>query len=433
MSVSGATFRSADSASNDGLSVAALVGFLLMWSASTSTTADAILVLGGLLLVVGGWLYPARDWNLRSHNAIALSVAVVTVSRFVAPGGLTTLPWVRFSLVVSLLAIFVGWLLVTRLPRVAPRVALVVVVAVLSGISAIIRPPPPVDVYRLHVEAGRLISEGQNPYTDMDVPQDMTQPSRLRLSGYAYPPLTIVGYALPSIVMDPRWAATAWWVFLVVLLSRRAARDDYLFWLLIVVVTAPLVVPLLLLTVTEPFVACLLIVGVENYGRRASARNSVLLGLTMGTKQHVPTGLLGIGRQVGWAKGWLVATGAVLAIGSGFLIGRSGYLRATIQPGLTSEPFPLAASLYGLTGGRIEVPTLMTVALASLVGWLVGRGRVVATVVPVIGSTTVILGFAPIVTWTNWVLVMTLAVYHHIARTGELPPLPAKGDPPQDR
>lgn len=388
-----------------------------MWSASTSTTADAIFVLGGLLLVVGAWSYPhAGDVTLHSHHLIAVLIAVVTVSRFIIPGGLTALSWVRFTLPISLVAILIAWLLVTRITPVWPRMVLVLVIATVSGLLAFARPPPPLDVYRIHIEAGRLIKEGQNPYSAMDLAQDLQRPE-VRLSGYAYPPLTLIGYGIPSIVIDPRLVSTFWWVLLIGLLGHRATRDPYLFWLLIISVTSPLVVPMLLATFTEPYVAFLLVLGFEFYRRRPSTGRSLLLGLTIGSKQHVPTGLPGLWREMGWSNGWPVVAGAALALGSGFLLSPFGYFRATMNNGLTADPFPLSASLYGLSGGRIDVSIWVAVAIALPVGWLVGRRRPTPTVLPLIASISIIIGLAANAVWSHWVLVMILALYHHIVRT----------------
>lgn len=402
---------------HDGLSLVGLFGFLIMWSASTSTSADAVFVLGGLLLVVAAWSYPhAGDLTLHSHHLIALLIAVVTVSRFIIPGGLTALSWVRFTLPISLVAILVAWLLATRVSRVWPRMVLVLAIAALSGLLAFVRPPPPLDVYRIHIEAGRLIKEGQNPYSAMDLAQDLQRPE-VRLSGYAYPPLTLIAYAVPSIVLDPRLVSTVWWVLLIGLLGRRLARDPHLFWLLIIAVTSPLVVPMLLATFTEPLVACLLVFGFELYRRQPSTGRALLLGLTLGSKQHVPTGLPGVWREVGESKGWAVVAGSALALGSGFLLSPFGYFRATMNNGLTAEPFPLAASLYGLSGGRINVSIWVAVTIALPVGWLVARRRRVPTVLPLIASTSIIIGLAANAVWSHWVLVMILATYHHAIRS----------------
>lgn len=414
MRTSEPTPRSAEGTPSSGLSLVGLCGFLVMWSATTYTSADAIFVLGGLLLVVGAWSYPrAGDLNLRSHHAIALLIAIVTVSRFLILSGLTALPWVRSSLLVSLLAIVAGWLLVTRVPRVALRMVLVLTIAAVSGLLAFARPPPPLDVYRIHIEAGRLIMEGRNPYSAMDVAQDLRRPE-VRLSGYAYPPLTLIGYAIPSIVLDPRLVSTVWWVLLIGLLGRRATRDPYLFWLLIVGVTSPLVSPMLLATFTEPFVAYLLVLGFELYRRRPSTGRSLLLGLTIGSKQHVPTGLPGLWRELGWSSGWTVIAGSAFALGSGFLISPFGYFHATINNALTGDPSPISASLYGLSGGRINVSIWVAVAIALPVGWLIARRRPVPTVLPLIASTSIIIGLSAHAVWSHWVLVMILALYHHI-------------------
>lgn len=286
--------------------------------------------------------------------------------------------WITVAAVVLLAMLFPVVQRNGRLPTWAWLLVTIWVVA--SGTASVLADPQTwIDVWALHGEAGEAWLNGQNPYSDLSVPNPMTQfPAGSIYEGYVYPPISLVTYALSdALAGDSRWFAILCGIGLVLAIRRlsRSGDTDVLGLLLLVSPGWPLMVQL---SWTE--VLSVLLLALAFVAKPGGRVRSVLFGLFIGSKQYLLFTALPV--AVSWlrrrTRALILAGGVAAAAYAVGLVFGAGYVDWVFLFHLRVPPRPLGDNIPGLAelllGIEIHFPSWMSIlAGLALGGWTASR------------------------------------------------------------
>lgn len=239
------------------------------------------------------------------------------------------------------------------------------------------------DVLFLHKEAADAMADGENPYTGaVEVPDGAptAEPGDV-ITGYVYPPITALGYALGEWTGgDPRYVSLIAWLVTLAIVGARGVRDRDGRWLLIMILLAALPGwPLVLRAAwIEPLSLGLLAVAWLVWNRPAAS--GAASGLALATKQYfvVTAPLLVLDRSSGWrTRLWTAALAIAVTLAPALIWDYEAFWSAAIEFHLSRPPRPDSVNLVGLLHA-LDVPWRPPGALALGLGLvtaaLLGRG-----------------------------------------------------------
>lgn len=288
------------------------------------------------------------------------------------------LAWIAFALV----------LFVMR--RRLTRIILAGVVAATLGLVAILGighidaiGDQGIDVYVLHVRTAQALASGQNPYTDaVTVPDGspLAGPDDV-LTGYVYPPLTGLSYALGHwLAPDTRYTSLAAWLGVLGIVGVAAVRRLSLRHALIMLLLAS--VPgwwfLLRAAWTEPLSVMFMAIALALWKRPFGS--GLGLGAALASKQYffVTAPVLLLHRDIGWVRRLVVAAAVVaVTIGAVLIWDFSAFWEAAIAFHTSTPPRPDSANLVGMLdmlGIRWAPPSILPIGLGIGAGIWAGAG-----------------------------------------------------------
>jgi hypothetical protein len=409
--------------------VLTVIGYLLFWSAALWNEVDGFFVFMGLLLAGSALSIPGlANVRVSSRHALAFWAMAFIGFRLLLPSDLMDLVMVRVGTGFGVAVVGAAWLASRSTNHVRARILVAALAAVGFGLIALIAPPPGIDIYRVHIEAGQLLVDGIDPYVSLEVPVNPSLPEAV-VVGYPYPPINLITYALVASFADPRLVSVVAWVILVTVIAIKTAEDIPRWWLLLYMIVAPAVVPLLVGTFTETLAAALVVTTFVWYQRKPGAIASFLHGIAISSKQHLsagaPGGALSL-RSFRTATWYLL--GVAVSLGSGLLISPGGYVNAVLQNAASLNPNPYSASLYGLLG--LRTPLLLAVLLAVATGLLVGLKHRSPSLRPLLWSVAVFLFLGSSTIWSHWMLVGWLATFEGLGTGAQSETTPAVATAP---
>jgi len=241
------------------------------------------------------------------------------------------------------------------------------------------------DIYRAHRTAGEVLTNGQNPYTDVVRFEDGNPYGEGRVfEGYPYPPVVLGTYGLAGSVTDPRLISTVAWLFFLGWLGWRAVQwrsgeaSSLSLAVLMVLGLSPLNSLIWFMAWTEPLTLALFAVAAilwERYPRSSG----VFLGLALASKQYLVflAPMLVLHRDRGSRPRSVLAAGvAGVTILVGFAPDPPAFLRSTVG-NLADIAFrPDTQSLPGLLGDlglQLNLPNIAWILVGLGVTTLLAR------------------------------------------------------------
>jgi hypothetical protein len=333
------------------------------------------------------------------------------------------------------LVLLVAWLC-NRRGRAGVAVAAILSFSILVGAYSIHEiAEPRIDVWRAHAGAAELLSSGGNPYADLDLPEDLSDPSSKRWQ-YFYPPVALAWYSGWTMVLgDPRWASLIAWVGALAISGWGLMRlPEPAFGVTLLAVTAIQPGWFMLLTgsFTEPLLI-LLVVGFVALRKMHPTWGAVVLGLGLGAKQHLLLAIPAL--LVGWRlydrrHGAIAALTGIGAFALGGVFGPVEFLTATvIDPAVAAPVNVQSVTLIGFLaafGITIKIPALAAIGLSVGAGLLAIRAPLRGTwqLCAVVASVAAFLALGDFAIWSNWTLVAFLLTMGGVARwaTNTAPP-----------
>ncbi len=278
---------------------------------------------------------------------------------------------------------------------------------------------PDIDVLELHQSAGNVLTKGLNPYVyaGVELRQPWTEAYPQWEAGYAYPPTTMVPYALASAYLgDARWVSVIAIALAVLMIARShvdrtpgARGIDLLIALALAIQHGNLFV--FSNGWTEPLALPFLVLAIGSWARNSTV-SSISLGLLISTKQYF---VMAFPLLLGWrdAGRWrrlviVVVSGLVVSVPL-ILWDVRGFVDSAIIPILQLGPRADSSNLYGL---GIEVPRWIAIGIPIAAGFGFGRfangpSGFAASLGSVFGL-QFLLGFAAFANY--WLLVGALAL-----------------------
>ena len=385
-----------------------ILALMCVWLASTWTRADGWLIgLAAILLVISQVVQaPVTAKNSGVLWLVAMTQLLVGAAMY------SVLHLFTLSRVTAAVGgcLVVGMGVLIRYGKVAWATVLLLLHSVVVTGLVLAEDPYPVDVYLVHQEAGRLLASRADPYSELEVRNRISEE---RVTGYPYPPLTLWTYGgLASLGGDPRWVGAFAWLVLVGLLAIRAKNDALALWILAMGSVAQSTPMMLLLTFSELFVAALVVSSYLLFREHRKPWAAVLFGLSFGAKQHLglalPAAAAAAARPQPKHRLWttaLIAIGAGLAGGAGFLLSPNAYWEATVANLAELQPNLEAASLFGMSNGRISTPVAVAAGLSILAGLFFAARKPARPLRSIAASVGTFLFFGTTTHWTHWTLI----------------------------
>jgi hypothetical protein len=274
---------------------------------------------------------------------------------------------------------------------------------------------PGIDVWRAHTGAAKLLSEGSNPYTDLNLTLEPGQTSG-PLRQYFYPPVSLAWYSTWTLALgDPRWGSLVAWLVLIGLGSAFALRSEnpsLAISLLAFVAVQPGWFFLLAGSFTEPLVVMLIATSIAVGSRRPTLAMTIL-GLGLASKQHLllAAPILAIDLWRSYPRRSIVlVVSTTAAFLSGIAFGPVAYLRAVLVGPTLAMPNNDGVSLHAVLekfGLALPSPTWLPVAAALAVTLVVAKSRVSsgwpANRIALVMAT--FLSFVSFAIWSHWMIV----------------------------
>lgn len=412
------------------LAAVGLFGFTMVLPPLTATLA----ALGGIAISILSLGRPAGGIRSRTVRlAVAgLGALVFLMGIYVGALGLPE-PAGVMPLVVSLSVLSMIALIVFG--GAAARVALVVgvllfVVTSVEVIATFGGNGYGLDVYRSHEAAADAVRDGQNPYTDAVKVLDgspVAEPGAV-IEGYAYPPVTLVGYVTADLVGgDPRLASVLAVVGLVGGVAwRLREKAEAAASVLMLLAAVPLQRAIVWSGWTEPVSLALLTAGVVLW--RREWLSPVLIGLALASKQYlvVLVPLLFLIDTRPWRRSIVAVGVAALSLVPAAVADFSAFWSTMVTRPLGIGFRPDTRSLSGALselGFSVEIPTWMMIGLViALSVWLAARLHTTSGLfagMAVVLAATFVLSLA----FTNyWWLVQWLVAFSVVVKASDQDP-----------
>jgi hypothetical protein len=403
---------------------------LILWLATTWTGVDRFLAAVAVLVLIA-LVIIGRTGILTKVNPSSNIMLVAGALALIFDLLIQRMSFIDRSLALVIhvgggMVLLVVWLC-NKWEKAGLAVAAVLIFSALVGAYAIDQiSEPKIDVWRAHAGAAELLLTGANPYADLDLLQDLSDPSSKRWQ-YFYPPVALAWYSGWSMVFgDPRWASLIAWLGALAIGGRTLIRLPKPAWgVTILAVTAVQPGWFLLLTgsFTEPLLM-LLVVSFLVVQREHPTWGAVLLGLGLGAKQHLLLAIPAV--FIGWSRydrrsGTIAVLTAIGAFSIGVVFGPVQFLSATVVDPAVSAPINLqSVTLTGFLaafGIMIAIPALVSIGLAVAAGLLAIRAPLLhkwqlrATT----ASVATFLALGDFAIWSNWTLVAFLLTTDGIA------------------
>jgi hypothetical protein len=396
---------------------------LILWQATTWTGFDRLLAAVAALTLVA-LVIMKRSGILTKINPSSNIILVAGAVALIYDLLIQRMSFIDQSLafVIHLgggLVLLVVWLC-NRWKRAGVSVAAILIFSAIVGAYSIKQiPEPRIDVWRAHAGAAELLSTGGNPYADLDLPQDLSDPSSKRWQ-YFYPPVTLAWFSGWTLVLgDPRWASLIAWLAALAIggwILMRIPQPAWGVTLLAVTAVQPGWFMLLTGSFTEPLLM-LLVVGFVALRGGHPTWGAVVLGLGLGAKQHLLLAVPAV--LIGWSsydrrRGTIAGLTAIGAFALGGVFGPAQFLSATVVDLAVAAPVNAqSVTLTGLLaafGIAIAIPDLLSIALSVVAGLITIRVPLRPTwqLRATAASVASFLALGDFAIWSHWTLVAVL-------------------------
>ena len=232
------------------------------------------------------------------------------------------------------------------------------------------------DVYHLHVSAAEALGDGENPYTDVvTVPDGSPNAERGDvISGYVYPPTTLVGYSLGHwLTPDARYTSLLSWLVVLGILGFAAVRNksDRELNLMLLLASLPGLWLVLRAAWTEPLSIMFAAVATALWTHRAAS--GLGLGAMLSSKQYflVTAPVFLLHRETGWMRRAAAALAVItLTLVPAMLWDFGAFWDSAVAFHTSTEPRPDGSNIVGLlaiSGVDWTPPTLLPVVLGLAV------------------------------------------------------------------
>lgn len=334
----------------------------------------------GAALAVGAAVQAGRDNESIAGSRLTVTLAVAAVGLFVfswAMGdplfALSGGAWMVLWLGVILMVAGLSWLGTRSTGRWRVAIGGVISLAwiVFVGWLAIGNGFPSIDVLHLHHQAADAIAAGGNPFADLDYFETLPSGRGEDITGYTYPPLTMMLYSVGVwLAGDARWASVAALVAVLLLLigvgwQRERLAGSVGLSASALVIAQPAWPQIIYLGWTEP-VSVPLLYGAALLWTSSPVFSGVLFGLGLVTKQYflVMAPMLVLIRDPGRMRRSVAAVvAAAVTIVPWLVVNPGAFLDSVVGHHLTRAPRTDAGTIAGL---GVFIPGLIvaTVALA---------------------------------------------------------------------
>lgn len=403
---------------------------LILWLATTWTGFDRFVAAAAALVLIA-LVIMERTGILTRVNPSSNILLVAGAMALIYDMLIQRMSFIDRSLALAIhlgggLVLLVVWLC-NRWERAGVALAAILIFSALVGAYSINQiPEPRIDVWRAHAGAAELLSTGGNPYADLDLSQDLTDPSSKRWQ-YFYPPVALAWYSGWTMVLgDPRWAGLIAWLGALAIGGWILMRIPHPAWgvtLLAVTAVQPGWFMLLTGSFTEPLLM-LLVVSFLALRKLHPTWGAIVLGLALGAKQHLLLAIPAL--LVGWngydrRRGTIAALTAIGAFALGGAFGPAQFLTATVIDPAVAAPVNLqSVTLIGLLsafGITIAIPAFVAIGLSVGAGLLASRAplRGAWQSRAIAASVATFLALGDFAIWSNWTLVAYLLTIGGIA------------------
>ncbi len=315
-------------------------------------------------------------------GAAALALyGVVAVRPLITTRPLGPLPFVLAAGQLAVLAL--AWTARGR-PHLRDWTILASIVLVVGGgtYTLLMTPSPTIDVAQLHVDAGRVLRAGGNPYSDVRVMANGTPEFKpFLIDGYTYPPAALAAFGgSAALTGDGRWAGLIALGAGVAGLGLRVRKGDS--WPALAVFAAVASQPGLPLVLeaawTETLTVGLLLWALLLWNRRPVAA-AILLGSALASKQYlVLLAPLALSPVFAGRRRWILAGGVVTTLPAALIDVRAfvdHVIRFHLEIGDLTTTGTVGAILAQLGVGW-RVPALAAAVIATGAGFALARRAV---------------------------------------------------------
>ena len=238
------------------------------------------------------------------------------------------------------------------------------------------------DVYLLHAAAADALAAGVNPYTDaVEVPDGAptAEPGAV-ITGYVYPPVTAVAYALGEWTLsDARYTSLAAWLVVLGLVGVSALRNRHTSGILLMLLLAAVPGwPLVLRAAwTEPVSLAFLVAAFFLWARPAGSGAGI--GLALASKQYflVAAPLILLHRDLKWKTRLVVAAVTIIAtVGVALAWNAGAFWSSAIDFHTTTPPRLDSGNIVGvlgLVGVTWNPPTVLALGAGLIAATIAGR------------------------------------------------------------
>jgi len=336
--------------------------------------------LGPVLAVIAG---AGLVWTALTITAPRRQVPSLAIPASVLAGSLSTYLHGREYWAVALILAAVGALIAFSTLRRPPFSAWALVFHAVASVSILFAamPDTAIDVWFLHREAGEVTLRGDNPWTDLAVPNSAHTTDSEFITGYPYPPLVLATYGVVgSWLGEPRLISAASWVATISLLAAVGRRHQAALRLAWILAVQPAWALMLWTGWTEPL-SIGLATGAWAAWHRFPRIRVALLGLLLASKQYLATlaALLVRARALNRQQKTATLLISAVAVGMAVVWGWLAAFDALVGFHARQPPRPDGLTLYGLVaslGGELPIASGVAPLAAVVVAWWLGRTAV---------------------------------------------------------